>query len=125
VKLLLDTHVVLWWLDDSPRLREVDRDAVGTAEAVHVSAASTWEIAIKQRIGKLEAPADQLDVVAEQPWSLTDITHDDAASVAALPDHHGDPFDRMLVAQAARRGLTLMTADRRLVDYPVAVRLVR
>lgn len=90
-----------------------------------MSAASSWEVAIKRRTGKLRAPDNLVDVIGAQPWTLTDITHQDGEAVADLPLHHSDPFDRMLVAQAARRGLTLMTADRQLADYPVSVRLVR
>jgi PIN domain nuclease of toxin-antitoxin system len=126
VRLLLDSHVLVWWLDAAAELPMDARHEIDDAlEAPAVSAASVWELEIKRASGKLRITDTWLAAVTGQALPLLDITTEDAQAAAALPLLHRDPFDRMLVAQAARRGLTLMTADRRLVDYPVSVRLVR
>lgn len=113
--LLLDTHVVLWWLGDHPRLSDEVREAVGGAEAVHVSAATTWEVAIKTAIGKLRLTLPEgstfPEVCAAQGFDLAPVTHDDTWAVHTLPASRSDPFDRLLAASARRRGWTLVTAD--------------
>lgn len=113
--LLLDTHVVLWWLDQSPRLPVAVRDLVERAANVHVSAVSTWEVAIKQALGKLDVdlPAETsfLAACAGYGFTLSDVTHADAEAVADLPPARRDPFDRLLAATARRRGWTLVTRD--------------
>lgn len=113
--LLLDTHVVLWWLGDHPRLSDEVRDAVTDADAVHVSAATTWEVAIKTVIGKLDLTLPEgstfPEVCAAQGFDLVPVTHDDAWVVRSLPAPRADPFDRLLAATARRRGWTLVTAD--------------
>jgi PIN domain nuclease of toxin-antitoxin system len=125
VKLLLDTHVLLWALAEPDRLSDSARRALeGGEHELVVSAASVWEIAIKQSLGKLELPGPVdswlLDAVEELDATWLAIEPADAAAVARLPDHHRDPFDRMLVAQA-QRGFTLVTHDRRLSAYPISV----
>jgi PIN domain nuclease of toxin-antitoxin system len=118
VRLLLDTHVLLWWLANDPSLaREANAAIANPASAVFVSAATAWEIAIKQALGKLEAPSDlerQIELNRFEPLSIT-IAH--AYSAGTLPPHHDDPFDRMLVAQALAEGLTIITRDPRLNPY--------
>lgn len=113
--LLLDTHIALWWLADDPRLTTAVRDAVGVADAVHLSAASTWEVAIKIAIGKLDIEfaddATFATTCAAQGFSLVAVTHDDAWSVRSLPPTRTDPFDRLIAATARRRGWTVVTAD--------------
>lgn len=113
--LLLDTHVVLWWLADDPRLSPRVRKAVRGADGVHVSAASTWEAAIKVAIGKLEldldAGASFGQICADQGFSLVAVSHEDAWSIGALPTTRTDPFDRLIAATAKRRGWTVVTAD--------------
>jgi len=108
---LLDTHVLLWLLDDSPRLGAAARRALASGQAVHASAASLWEIAIKARLGKPKVPNDLAEAVTraglvELPIA---IAHTERLSEVELP--HKDPFDAMLVAQARAAGLTLVTAD--------------
>jgi PIN domain nuclease of toxin-antitoxin system len=125
VRLLLDTHVLLWWLADDDRLPEGAREAVNTAQEVRLSAASVWEIAIKHALGRLDVPDDYLVAVDAGEIGLLPITGQHAEIAGALPRHHDDPFDRMLVAQARADELTLVTADRRLVDYDVPVLLAR
>lgn len=123
MRLLIDTHVLLWWLADDDRLPAGVRETVSTALDVRLSAASVWEIAIKRKIGRLEVPGDYLDAVDAGQIDLLPITAQHAEIAGALPRHHDDPFDRMLIAQARADDLTLVTADRRLTDYDVPVLL--
>jgi PIN domain nuclease of toxin-antitoxin system len=125
VRLLLDTHILLWWLADDERLSTAARDAVNVAAEVRFSTASVWEIAIKRALGRLEVPEDYLEAVDASDIRLLSITGEHAEAAGALPRHHDDPFDRMLVAQALTDELTLVTADRRLPDYGVPVLLAR
>jgi len=120
--LLLDTHVLLWWLDDrssiSARMRQ--RIAEG-GEPVHVSAATVWEATIKQAAGKLTIPGDLVDAASAIGFESLTISLAHGQRAGRLPRHHGDPFDRMLVAQAQHERLTLVTADRRLQAYDVDI----
>lgn len=122
MRLLLDTHVLLWRIDDQHRMDETVHALIDAPEnAVFVSAASIWEIAIKRRLGKLQAPGNLTAVIASSGLDVVSITADHAEAAGALPPHHADPFDRMLVAQARLEGLTLVTRDRRLERYGVAI----
>lgn len=113
--LLLDTHIALWWLADDPRLTSALRDGVERADAVHLSAASTWEVAIKIAIGRLEVDgldhAGFAELCEKQGFSLIPVSHQDAWSVLSLPKARTDPFDRLIAATARRRGWTVATAD--------------
>lgn len=120
--LLLDTHALLWWLADDPHMGDAARDAIADGERrVLVSAASAWEIAIKRALGKLDAPADLAAAVEDASLEPLPITLEHATAAGALPRHHDDPFDRMLVAQAQLEHLIVVTADARFADYGVAV----
>jgi PIN domain nuclease of toxin-antitoxin system len=123
-RLLLDTHVLLWWLDDShlsPALRKMIADPDND---VAISAASVWEISIKRALNKLSVP-DALDVqIAAEGFTPLAITVRHALAAGALPRHHDDPFDRMLVAQAKLEDLTLVTADGRFSAYDVRLQPV-
>jgi PIN domain nuclease of toxin-antitoxin system len=122
VRLLLDTHVLIWWLEDSERLTPVARRGIeDPAAAVVVSAAGIWEIEIKRTLGKLDVPDDVLEQAEVNGFDLLPVTGQHAVMAGRLPRHHDDPFDRMLVAQAISEGLTLVTADRRLAAYDVGV----
>jgi len=126
VRLLLDTHALLWWLLDDPALPAAPRRAIERAEAVFVSAASVWEVAIKQRLGKLpeltlgvaELPA----LIRESRFLPLAVDDRHAAVVATLPLHHRDPFDHLLIAQALTERLTLVTRDRQFAAYGVTLR---
>ncbi len=118
--LLLDTHVLLWWLAEDDRLTPTMREAIADpATPVVVSAASAWEMAIKAELGKLTIPGDLAGELERQGFDELPVTVPDGVAVGALPRHHADPFDRMLIAQAARRRFVLVTADRRFADYDV------
>lgn len=122
MRLLLDTHVLLWWLTDDPQLSEPARGLIGDeANQVLVSAASAWEIATKQRIGKLDgiAPVAQwfTDLVASDGFVHLPITHAHALRAGAYAVAHRDPFDRMLAAQAELESMPLVTRDPALVAF--------
>ena len=120
MNLLLDTHALLWWLEDNPTLSEQARTAIANGEnLVFVSAATAWEIAIKKTLGKLEAPDNLEEVMAANRFDPLPITIRHALAVAELPKLHEDAFDRMLAAQANLEGLTLVTRDRFLTKYDV------
>jgi PIN domain nuclease of toxin-antitoxin system len=120
VTLLLDTHVLLWWLADDPRLTPAMREAIADpSRSVVVSAASAWEAAIKAAVGKLRVPDGLRDELVRHGFDELPVTVEDGLAAGALPRHHSDPFDRMLIAQAARRQFVLVTADRRFSDYDV------
>jgi PIN domain nuclease of toxin-antitoxin system len=120
-RLLLDTHVFLWWRVDDGRLGEPARSAISGADLVMVSAASAWEAAIKARLGRLELPERFEAGVLASGFERLPIGFSHAEAAAALPAHHRDPFDRMLLAQAMVEGLTLVSHDRRLEPYGVPV----
>jgi PIN domain nuclease of toxin-antitoxin system len=120
VRLLLDTHALLWWLSNDPTLTQAARAAIARPEAdVAVSAASAWEVAIKSSLEKLTAPSDLEAQLAHHRFSPLAITVGHAMLAGALPRHHDDPFDRMLVAQARIEGMTLVTRDPRIGLYDV------
>lgn len=111
MSLLLDTHVVLWWLADSLELPDELKDRIDIERDVRVSAATIWEIAIKQAIGKIAAPLDLPERVRDSGFRDLSINFAHAMIAARLPMIHRDPFDRMLVAQARYEGLTFVTRD--------------
>jgi PIN domain nuclease of toxin-antitoxin system len=112
VNLLLDTHILLWWLEDSPRLPAAAAGPIAAPDnQISVSAASAWEIAIKQATGKLQTAADIPRAIRDSDLLELPISIDHGFAAGALPRHHHDPFDRMLVAQAQIEGLTLVTVD--------------
>jgi PIN domain nuclease of toxin-antitoxin system len=125
VNLLLDTHILLWWLGDQPELANKARKLIADGHnLVFISAVVVWEIIIKKAIGKLEVPSDFRVVLQKQSFEFLDITSEHSFAVGDLPDYHRDPFDRMLIAQAKIEGLTLMTHDARLQEYDVPVLMV-
>jgi PIN domain nuclease of toxin-antitoxin system len=118
VKILLDTHILLWWLDDNPALSESFRTLIRDPEnTVFISAVTLWEIWLKQSIGKLKLPPRFNDLLALEAFENLALTARQTAAVAELPWHHRDPFDRMLVAQAQVERLTLLSIDQDLAAY--------
>lgn len=121
MKLLLDTHVVLWQLGGQRQLGEAARAAIATAEELAFSVVSFAEIGVKAGVGKLTVPADLDTHVADAGIRVLMLTAAAGLAVAALPLHHRDPFDRLLVAQAREGAYTLLSADARLRDYDVTL----
>ena len=126
MKLLLDTHAFLWLVEGSPHLSAAARAALADpANELYLSVASVWELAIKTGNKKLTL-SDPLDSFVGK-WALTyqlallPINTPHALAVAGLPDHHRDPFDRMLIAQALVEGMTLVSADAKFAPYPVPI----
>jgi PIN domain nuclease of toxin-antitoxin system len=119
LRLLLDTHALVWWDNDALPARVVKR--IRDADEVYVSAATAWEIAIKSTLGKIEARGTVSQTLLDYGFVELPISIDHAEAVRTLPNQHRDPFDRILVAQARIEGLTLVSRDRalRLYDAPV------
>ena len=120
-RLLLDTHVFLWWRADDRRLRTHARDAIATADVVFVSAASAWEVAIKRALGRLQIPDTIEAGVLASGFERLPISFAHAEAAGQLPPHHADPFDRLLIAQARLEELTLVTHDRHFERYDVNI----
>jgi PIN domain nuclease of toxin-antitoxin system len=120
-RLLLDTHIFLWWRGEPSRLSAEVQSRIAAADIVFVSAASAWEVAIKVSVGRLNLPGTVEDGVHASGFEKLLITFPHAEHAAKLPLHHRDPFDRMLVAQAQAEGLTLVTHDRLLEPYRVEI----
>jgi PIN domain nuclease of toxin-antitoxin system len=119
VRLLLDTHALLWWLADEELTTEA-RDAIADqANLVAVSAVSAWEISIKKTLGKLSAPDDLERQVQQGGFLPLSISVAHGLAAGQLPRHHEDPFDRILIAQAFAEGLAIVTRDKRFADYGV------
>lgn len=122
MNLLLDTHVLLWWLDDPTLLSEQALAAIKEPDnRIIVSVVSVWEIAIKKALGKLSSPDNLKEVIADAEFELMPIDYEHAWQVKNLLPHHRDPFDRLLVSQATIEQLTLVTRDSRLNAYNVPI----
>ena len=118
MSLLLDTHIFLWLVMDSPRLSGPARRLQESADAVFISSVSIWELAIKSRLGKIEADPDEMLLEIQRcGFQELPVTVRHAAGVARLPILHTDPFDTVLVAQAISEKMQLVTADAQLAAY--------
>lgn len=119
-RLLLDTHVLLWWLADDPRLGSRARELMADPRnVIFVSSASAWEISIKKSLGRLEAPDDLDGILETEGFEILAISFFHGERAGLLPPLHRDPFDRMLIAQAQAEGLDIVTGDGALADYGV------
>lgn len=124
MKLLLDTHVLLWWLANDASLPKTAAELIADPEnVVFVSAVSLWEIWLKQSLGKLRLPVDFEERLTAEAFESLPLTASQTREVAVLPWLHRDPFDRMLLAQARRENLTLLTADEVVARYGEFVHL--
>jgi PIN domain nuclease of toxin-antitoxin system len=126
MRVLLDTHSFLWWVTDDPRLSSRAREIMSDGENhLFFSAASAWEITIKARLGRLKTPEPiasfLLAQLAENAIEGLPIGLSDALQVHSLPDHHRDPFDRMLVAQSQLENLPILTGDPMIARYAVEI----
>ncbi len=123
MKVLLDTHALLWWLGDDPKLGAKARDLIVNVEnEILVSAVSLWEITVKSRIGKLNVTVeDVLAVLPDQGFQRIDTTDDHLAALQHLSIHHRDPFDHLLIAQASAEGALFLSEDEHASKYGVPV----
>jgi len=120
VKFLLDTHILLWFLENDCKLSEILREVITNPEnLVFVSSVSAWEISIKQSLGKLIVPSNLKEALQFSQFEVLSMTLAHGIKVADLPTHHKDPFDRMLIAQALVEGLTVITVDKKFKLYDV------
>ena len=119
---LLDTHVVIWWLDNPERLSKQARDVIVDARnVVFISAASIWEIGLKVQRGKLAVPESYIDLLQEDGFAFIDITIAHTQSAPQLPMHHENPFDRLLITQAKLEGCVLISRDHLFSKYDVVL----
>lgn len=118
MRLLLDTHVLLWAVLNDPRLTEAQARAISEGD-LYLSAASVWEVGIKRALGKLDVPDELFDIAVDAGCRPLPISWTHAEAATALPFHHNDPFDRMLIAQARCEGLSLASSDAKLAAYDV------
>jgi len=118
LKVLLDTHILLWWLVNDPKLPAQWRNEIQSSET-YVSTSSVWEIAIKQQLGKLKAPDNLRERLVANQFSVLPIHLDHVVKYRDLPLHHADPFDRMLIAQAQAEDLIMISADPKFRLYEV------
>jgi PIN domain nuclease of toxin-antitoxin system len=122
MNLFLDTHVLLWWLDDNPLLSKQAKEYIADVDnIIFVSAVVIWEIRIKEALGKLEIAPDFFNIVKQQGFEILSITAQHANKVGDIPMHHRDPFDRMLIAQAIEESLTIVTHDRAFKAYEIPI----
>lgn len=121
MRYLLDTHTLLWWVEGRSMNSEASEVLEDVGNDILVSVVSAWEIAIKESKGRIEAPSDLPQLIADSGFDVLPIRWAHARRIAHLPPHHGDPFDRMLVAQALEEDCAIVTRDRRLTDYGVSL----
>ncbi len=118
MRYLIDTHVYLWWQNEPERLSKEAVNAIENIQnTVFVSAAVPWEIALKSAKGKLSVGTDIMDFMDKDFFLPLPITHEHVASIGALPDIHGDPFDRIQIAQAYVEDITFVTRDTQILKY--------
>jgi len=122
MKYLLDTHVLLWWLNDDQTLSQKARNIISDGKnVIFVSAAIIWEIRIKEALGKLKIPKNFKEVLAKESFLNLAITSEHAHAIQQLPAIHRDPFDRILIAQAKIEKMTLISRDQKIMKYQIPV----
>jgi PIN domain nuclease of toxin-antitoxin system len=125
MRLLVDTQVFIWCRENNRRLEPRSRRQIERAEVVKVSVVSAWEMMIKSSIGKLRVPPNIQEAIADAGFEELLLTFRHVEALATLPLHHGDPFDRMLIAQAIAEDMTLLTSDERFAEYNARVQLIK
>jgi PIN domain nuclease of toxin-antitoxin system len=119
---ILDTHVLLWWFQDPARIEKNARNIIeNTEHIVYVSSVTTWEIVIKRALGKLTIPKTFFSLVQQEGFTELPISIAHTTALAALPRHHQDPFDRLLIAQASSENATLISRDAMMHRYPIEI----
>ncbi|MBN2231500.1 MAG: type II toxin-antitoxin system VapC family toxin [Deltaproteobacteria bacterium] len=122
MNILIDTHVLIWALENNPTLSDTARNSIVRADnIIFVSSASIWEISIKKHLAKLETPDNLREELELHRFTPLPITHRHAELAGRLPDIHRDPFDHMLIAQAIVEKLTLVTRDKYIAQYKVKI----
>jgi len=122
VNILLDTHIVLWWLNDDPKLIDHHREIIANTDNLcYISAATIWKISIKVKLGKLKISDDYIDELQKEGFLELPVSWKHSNQVKELPLIHNDPFDRLLIAQAQVEELTLLSADKFTKQYDVRV----
>jgi PIN domain nuclease of toxin-antitoxin system len=126
MQVLLDTHTCLWWVTNNPQLSRTVRDIISDSDnTIYLSVASMWEIIIKANLGKLPLPAPPAEFIrsclGQNQFESLAIELSHVLKVDTLPDHHRDPFDRILIAQAQAENIPILTIDHLIVQYPVQV----
>ena len=121
MRYLLDTHTLLWWIEGRPLSDEANEVLEDLGNDVLVSVVSRWEIAIKESKGRLQSPPDLSQLITDSGFDVLPVRWAHARRIADLPPHHGDPFDRMLVAQAVEEGCAIVSRERELASYGVNV----
>jgi len=120
MRFLVDSHVLVWWLSEPQRLSPVAREVMEDASnELFLSVGSVWEIELKRAKGRLEMPAGYLDHLKAEGFRVLSIEDGHVCAASALPEHHSDPFDRLIVAQAQQEGLVLLSRDSQLARYRV------
>ncbi len=119
-RILLDTHALIWWMCGDKKLGHDAKEQIATVEnTIYISAATVWEMSIKQQMGKLTVPDDIESLIEELGFNALPISLFHGQQAGRLPMHHRDPFDRMLIAQAQAEGLQILTKDEYFPDYSV------
>lgn len=122
---ILDTHALLWWLSDPDLLSSEAKEIVTDIKnLIYVSSVSTWEIAVKLSLGKLKAPKQIFDIIKRESFFELPISIEHTKCLSLLPDHHKDPFDRLLIAQAIVEKSVLITSDKMIRKYPIPIIIV-
>jgi PIN domain nuclease of toxin-antitoxin system len=122
MKILLDTHILIWWLSKASRLSQTEIDLITDSDNfIFVSTATAWEIAVKKMIGKLETPDDLPAALAVNNFLELPIKIEHSQKLYQLPLHHNDPFDRIMIAQAMSEDLTFMTRDAKIPLYDIRI----
>lgn len=119
MRVLLDTHILLWWLKDDRKLSDAAINIIeNAANDIFISAVNAWEVAIKKSLGRIQIDMDDfLESIKSSGLGVLNITVNHACQVSNLPDHHKDPFDRMLIAQSIVEPMRLLTHDETLMQY--------
>ncbi len=122
MNVLLDTHSLLWWLNDDPELSRQAFNVISNGEnVIFISVVSIWEIRIKEAIGKIDIPSNFKEILDKQPFETLSIASEHAHFIKKLPLIHKDPFDRMLIAQSKIEKLTIITRDSFFTKYNIDV----
>jgi PIN domain nuclease of toxin-antitoxin system len=120
MRYLLDTHVILWWLDDPHKIASKARSIIADKNnEIFVSSVSIWEMAIKSDLNKLKIPVNILTILQAEKFQTLKLSSEESLSLLDLPKIHSDPFDRMLIAQTKFNDLILITKDQIITKYPI------